>query len=281
VEANFFWFNQNTNTDASGKPLVDPVKLKWFREKKFRQAVSCAVDRERICQEVFGGRARPIYSLFNTDGTKWGAPHLPRFNFDPIKARALLAEMGIGQHGGGRTLTDADGNAIQISIISNAENAARSRTAALIAEDLQKLGFIAEYHAVTFQSMVHKINESYDYEAAVVGLGGGGADPATQMNVLKSSEALHQWFPRQKIPATEWEARIDSLMDAQMRTLDFAAREKYFAEVQFILAEEQPMTPLVSPLTATAVRGDLANVRPAISSSYHATWNIEELFLKK
>jgi hypothetical protein len=30
-----------------------------------------------------------------------------------------------------------------------------------------------------------------------------------------------------------------------------------------------------------AVRPDLGNVRPAIASGYHATWNIEELYFKK
>ena len=40
-------------TNGTGKPLVNPVKLKWFRNKKFRQAVACATDRERLVREVF------------------------------------------------------------------------------------------------------------------------------------------------------------------------------------------------------------------------------------
>ena len=48
LEKGFFWFNQNTNVDAkSGKPIVDPKKLKWFRDAKFRQACAYAVDRCR------------------------------------------------------------------------------------------------------------------------------------------------------------------------------------------------------------------------------------------
>ena len=39
AERDFLWFNQNTGTNAAGKPIVNPAKLKWFRNKKFRQAV--------------------------------------------------------------------------------------------------------------------------------------------------------------------------------------------------------------------------------------------------
>jgi peptide/nickel transport system substrate-binding protein len=101
------------------------------------------------------------------------------------------------------------------------------------------------------------------------------------MNVLRSSEDLHQWFPFQKTPATDWEARIDSLMEAQMRTLDNAQRKKAFDEVQMILAEELPMIYTVSPLSYAAIRGDVGNVRPTLQSSYRVTSNLEELYSGK
>ena len=32
LEMSFFWFNQNTNVnEKTGQPIVDPKKLKWFR----------------------------------------------------------------------------------------------------------------------------------------------------------------------------------------------------------------------------------------------------------
>lgn len=280
AECNYFWFNQNTNTDAAGKPLVNPAKLKWFRDKKFRQAVSCALDRDRMAKEIYGGRGQPVYSLVNGDSSKWSNPNVPRFSYDPVRARALLAEIGIQDRNSDGVLEDAEGNPIEITILSNVENVSRSKMAAMIQEDLKKIGFKAGYQPLPFQTIVEKINGTYDYECAIVGLGGGGVDPATQMNVLKSGEPLHQWFPGQKSPSTDWEAKVDSLMDGQMRTLDFATRKKCFDEVQAILAEEQPMIPVVAPLVSAVIRGDLANVRPSAASPYHVTWNIEELYLK-
>jgi len=101
------------------------------------------------------------------------------------------------------------------------------------------------------------------------------------MNVLKSSGYTHQWFPREKTPSTEWEARIDELMDAQMQTLDYAERKEHYDEVQEIIAREQPMIFTVTPMYYAAIRSDVGNVRPTPLNGYRATWNAEELYFKK
>ena len=280
-ERDFLWFNQNTGTDATGKPIVEPAKLKWFRNKKFRQAFSCAIDRDRLVREAYGGRAQPTYGFISTENPKWNNPNIPRFAFDPARARGLLAEIGIQDRNGDGIMKDADGKAIEILFYSNTGNPARERAADMIRGDLGKLGIKLIYMPIDYRALVERINVSFDYECALMGLGGGGGDPASQMNVLRSSEELHQWFPLQKTPSTDWETRIDSLMDAQMRTLDFAQRKKYFDEVQVILADELPMVYTVAPFAAGAIRSDVGNLRPAVLSPYHLTWNLEELYFKK
>jgi peptide/nickel transport system substrate-binding protein len=151
----------------------------------------------------------------------------------------------------------------------------------MIQEDLKKIGIKLNYEPIEFETLREKVDNTFNYEAALMGLGGGGIDPASQMNVLKSSEDLHQWFPLQKTPSTDWEARIDALMDAQMHTLDFAQRRKAFDEVQVILAEQAPMLYTISPLTYAAIRSDVGNLRPSVLTPYRVTWNIEELYFKK
>jgi peptide/nickel transport system substrate-binding protein len=281
AERDFLWFNQNTGTNAAGKPIVDPVRLKWFRNKKFRQAFSCAIDRERLAREAYGGRAQPAYGFISTENQRWNNPNIPRYGFDPARARALLAEIGIQARKGDGVMQDADGNALEILFYSNIGNPLRERAAAMIRDDLGKLGIKLIYVPIDYRALVERINLTFDYECALMGLGGGSGDPASQMNVLRSSEELHQWFPVQKTPSTDWEARIDSLMDAQMRTLDFARRKKCFDEVQVILGEELPMIYTVAPFAAAAIRPDIGNLRPAVLSSYHLTWNLEELYFKK
>ncbi len=281
ADSDCFWFNQNTGTDVRGRPLVNPVKLAWFRNSKFREAVSCAIDRDRIVREAYGGRARPVYGLVPEQDRKWFNPGAPVYRYDPPRARALLAEAGIRDRAGNGVATDAAGNPVEISLLSNTGNPAREKSTELVAEDLQKVGIRLNRQLVDFRLLVSKVNNTFDYECAWMGLGGGVSDPTAQIDVLKSSEALHQWFPYQTTPSSDWEARIDALMNAQAQTLDYAQRKKYFDEVQVIWANEAPMIGTVAPFAFAAIRPDIANLRPSAISQYRLTWNIQELYFTK
>ena len=156
---------------------------------------------------------------------------------------------------------------------TNIENNSRMKAAVLIQSDLQKLGFKVILQPIEFNTLIHKIDDTHDYECVLMGLGGGGADPAFQANVIRSDGYTHQWFPREKTPSTDWEARIDFLMNAQNKTLDFNARKKNFDEVQRILAEHQPMIFTVTPNYYAAARSDIGNLRPTSLTFYRVTWN--------
>jgi peptide/nickel transport system substrate-binding protein len=290
-----FWFNQNTNVNRSGEPLVNPAKLKWFRDRKFRQAVSLAIDRERIAKEAYGGRALPAFAFISTENPKWANTNIVAPPRDVARAKALLAEIGISDKTGSGIATDTagittlapgqnkpvPGTPVEITLISNMENPSRAKACEIIVENLKDIGIKLFYRPLPFSATQQKIDGTFDYEAALIGLGGTAIDPESQRNVLKSSEVLHQWFPLQRTPSTDWEARIDALMDAQLRTLDFATRKKAFDEVQALLAEEMPMIFTVSPIACSAVRDNLANLRPAVMTPYRLTWNIEELYFRK
>jgi peptide/nickel transport system substrate-binding protein len=278
----FFWFNENTNMDTSGKPFVDPVKLKWFRNTKFRQAISYALDRDAITQSIFSGRAIPAYGFETPGNKKWFNPDIQKYSYDPAKALELLKEIGIEKRNGDDFLTDADGNKIEFVLNTNTGNGAREKAAVFIQSDLQKIGIKVIFQSIEFNTLITKINNTYDYECILMGLAPGTvADPSDGMNTLKSSGFTHQWFPRQKTPSTDWEARIDDLMDQQMKVLDYNERKKIYDEVQAIMAEQEPIVPTVTPMYYAAIRSDVGNVRPTPLNGYRATWNLEELYFKK
>lgn len=281
VQRDFFWFNQNTGVDKSGRPFVDPVKLRWFRDKRFREAISCAIDRDRIIHDVYDGRAQAVYGFLSSDNKKWNNPDVAQYAYNPRHARELLASMGMSSRSGDGTLLDAQNHPVEFTLLSSFDNPVRKGIAMRIEDDLKQIGIRLTYQPVDFPTLLNRINNTMDYESALMGFGGGGTDPASQMNVLKSDAPLHQWFPSQRIPSTDWERRIDSLMGDQLHTLDFAKRKKDFDEVQAIWAEQLPMICIAAPFTAAAVRNDIGNVRPAVASGYHVTWNIDELYFKK
>jgi peptide/nickel transport system substrate-binding protein len=280
-QRDFLWFNQNTGAGKNGQPFVAPYKLKWFRDQRFRQAISCAINRERIVRDVYNGQAQVVYGYLSSDNKKWNNPNVPQYSYNPAKARSLLAELGMTNHSADGILEDADGHRVEFTLISSFGNPVRQATAVKLADDFKQLGIQMNYSPVDFSTLKTRIDSTMNYECASMGFGGGGVEPASQMNVLRSDASLHQWFPYQRAPSTDWEKKIDALMNDQMRTLDFPRRRKDFDEVQAIWADELPMICLAAPATSSAVRSNIGNVRPAIASAYHLTWNIEELYLKK
>jgi len=279
LETLYFWFNENTNINPqTGKPYVDPVKLKWFRNQKFRQACSYAINREAMIKSVYAGRAVPNYGLVTPADRKWYDPDIKKYPYNPAKALELLKEIGIEDRNGDGILEDAGGHPIEFVFNTNTGNNTRDKTALLIVSDLQKLGFKVIYQPIEFNTLVNKIDATYNYDCILLGLAGGSTEPGSYMNVLKSAGSMHEWFPRETAPSAPWEARIDSLMDAQMQTLDFAERKKDFDGVQEILAEEQPLIYTITPVYYAAIRSDIGNVRPTPLSYYRVTWNAEELY---
>jgi peptide/nickel transport system substrate-binding protein len=281
-ERGFLWFNLNPGkNEKTGKPIVDPRKFKWFSQAKFRQAVSHAIDRPSIIKSIYAGRAQVNYGYISACITKWHNPNTPQYPYDLAKAKAMLKEIGIEDRNNDGFMEDAEGNVIEFSLNTNTGNNVRDRIAVFIQEDLKRLGCKVNYKPVEFNTLVHMIDDTFDYEAILLGLGGGGADPAASMNVLQSSGFTHFWFPKQKSPATPWEKRIDELMNEQIKAIDEAKRKSLFNEVQQILGEQMPFIYTVSPFSYAAGNSKLGNLRPTVLSSYRLTWNAEELYWKK
>jgi peptide/nickel transport system substrate-binding protein len=283
LEMIFLCFNENTNMNSkTGQPLVDPKKLKWFRDTRFRQAISYAINRDAIVKAAYSGRGVPAYGFDTPGDKKWFNPNIKTYPYDPAKAIERLKEMGIEKRNADNFLTDSNGNKIEFVLNVNTGSSAAEKATILIKDDLEKLGINVIYQPIEFNTLIDKIYNTCDYECAFTALGSGSViDPSGSMNVLKSSGFTHDWFPRQKTPSTEWEARIDTLMDAQLKTLDYNERKKDFDEVQKIMAEQQPLIFVATPIYYAAIRPDIANTLPTALGGYRATWNAEELYYKK
>lgn len=84
--------HRGTNFVYLGFNLQDPV----VGRAAVRRAIAHAIDRPAIIRHVLGGAARPANAILPPD--HWaGHPELPRLDYDPQRARALLREAGFGE----------------------------------------------------------------------------------------------------------------------------------------------------------------------------------------
>ncbi len=273
---NFLFFNLNDLADADLPEVA--ARQKWFRQRDFRRAVHQAIDRQGIRRLVYSDRATVIDSPVTSGNRLWRNERIAPVSRSIDGARRLLAEAGFSWNED-EQLVDAAGTPVEFTIITNSSNTQRLEIAAIVQEDLRQLGMSVQVVPLEFRTMVDRLLNSCDYDACVLGLGGGDVDPNSSMAVWLSSGASHLWALRQETPATPWEAEIDSLMNRQLAEMDPVERKRLFDRVQEILAEELPFIWIVSPNVLAGAHRDLGNFRPAVLEP-SALWNAYELFWK-
>ena len=280
LEYYFLFFNLSEAGEKTPAEMLR--KQKWFREVKFRQAVSAAADREAIVRLVYQGRGAPLWGLVAPGNRRWGNEKLAHPARSLERARTLLKEAGFswnnGPNGESRLL-DAEGKPVEFSILTSSSNANYPKMAALVQDDLRQLGMRVQVVPLEFRSLLDRVLQTKEFDACLLGLVSFDADPTADTNVWLSSGGSHLWNPSQAHPATAWEAEIDRLMEQQLAAPSYEQRKKLYDRLQEILAEEQPMIFLASPDILVGAKNVVGNFHPAVLEPY-VLWNVERLYLK-
>ena len=271
--------NLNDRTDENGKPYVDPIKGKWFRDLNFRKAVDLVIDRENMVYNIANGFAKPLFtpeslnSIFLNEELK---PY-PR---DVDKAKEFLRASGFTWDKKGR-LRDKDGNRVEFDLLTNAGNSEREAIGVMVKQDLEDLGMKVNFKPIEFNSLVNKLLSTYEWDMVVMGLTGSPLEPNGGKNVWLSNGALHMYNQRKPAEAgvnlLPWEKELDYLFEKGATALSFEDRKKYYDRYQEIIYNEKPMIYLYSPVRISAIRNKFKNVYPtSLGGIIH---NIEEIYI--
>ncbi|HLW88440.1 MAG TPA: ABC transporter substrate-binding protein [Terriglobales bacterium] len=273
LEYDFLVFNLNDIKKDTDNIVAKQV---WFQDVKFRQAVSAAVDRDSIVRLVYSGHGAALWGNVSPSNKLWvdqALPHPPR-SLD--HARELLKSAGFSWNSDG-ALLDRQGKPVEFSIITSTSNAQRTKMATLIQDDLSKLGMNVHVVPLEFRAVLDRVFQTFDYEASIMALGGGDADPNPEMNVWLSNGGTHLWHLNEPKPATEWEAQIDELMQKQMVQLKYKERKHLYDQVQEAVAANVPFVFLATPDILVGAKRSLGNFKPAILDP-NTLWNVEQLY---
>lgn len=286
----FLMFNMCQRKSPKGKYYVPTAKQKWFNNQNFRQAVSHAINREQIVDNVLKGVGTPLYTSESPASIFFNS-NLKPYPQDLEFSAKLLKDAGFVKKPDGR-LFDADGNPVEFTLFTNAGNTTRDGICVSIVDELKKLGMKVNYQPIDFNIMIDKTENSLDWEAIVMGLSGSKTEPYDGANVWKSEGRLHMFD--QRIPvngvttvtdARPWEKKIDELFNRGATELDFAKRKATYDECQKIAYEQQPFIYIESPLDITALRNSIANYQPTplgvLYTPKGSLHNIEEIYFRK
>lgn len=274
----YFQLNQNTSNSKKGVPYLNPNKKKLFTDKRFRQALSYAMDRSGIVKMVFQGRATAITSLESPANILWRNPHPKEYPYDLAKADALLNEIGIRDTNGDGIREYADGTPVTLTIKTNVENKTRVQIGNMLKQDFRKIGIETSLSPIPWTSLLEVLKSSHDFDAVIAGWASGlPPDPITNKNVTLSSGQSHYWFPAQEHPATDWEKRMDELVLLNQRTFDLKERQKFWREFLAIWEDELPEIMIAAPNVYAGANKKFGNVKPSPFTPLFE-WNLHEIY---
>ena len=237
MNASFWSFNQNPQNK-------DEPYYKWFTKKEFRQAMSCLLNRERIISQTYRGLGEPTYSFFPKINRYYDDAIMLQYRYSHAHAQTLLAAAGFVKREDG-FLYDEDGERVSFDISYTGNATIFSDIAQIITDECKKEGITVTPRPTDFQKLVDQLMSSYDWQSILIGFGGGSVFPTQGSNVWVSDGNLHLWYPLQKTPATDWEARVDELYHTAKRITDYETAKPYWDEYQRIFLEECPIIYLV------------------------------------
>jgi peptide/nickel transport system substrate-binding protein len=240
LDPDAFFFNLRPAKWAS-----DP-RGAWMPRAEFRQAISHAVDRESFANSVFLGAAVPVHGPITPGNRTWFSPNVPRYGYDPARARQLLEGLGLVPKGGEGWMADAAGTRARFSVLTYRGNTQLERGAEILREDLRAIGVEMDIVPLEVNALIQRLLAG-DFDAIYFSLSATDTDPAMNKDFWLSSGSAHIWHIGQASPATEWEREIDQLMTRQAASLDHDERVRLFEEVQRIFAGQLPVIYFVTP----------------------------------
>ncbi|MFN6563508.1 MAG: ABC transporter substrate-binding protein [Nostoc sp. ChiSLP01] len=280
----FISFNLNKAKNAQGKPLVDPIKSRWFNQKEFRQAIAYALDRETMKINAYRGLGELQNSFVYVKSPYFLPPEkgLKVYNFDREKSKKLLLDAGF-KYNAQNQLLDADGNRVRFTLLTNSERKVRGDMAAQIQRDLARIGIQVDLQILSFNSYLEKLKVTQNWDCYLGGFAGGGVEPHSASNIWRINGASHAFNqgaqpgdpPLIGWEVSDWEKQIDSLYIKGAQVLDENKRKEIYYEYQRIASEQLPFIHLVEGLNLQAVRDRFQGIQyTALGGPF---WNLYEL----
>jgi len=199
-----------------------------LRDRRVREAIALALDRDALVRFVLGGAARPASGLLAPE--HWAYAAVPSVRHDPRRARRLLDRAGY---------PDPDGPRARFRLVyKTSTDAGRRRLAEAIQAALATVGIALDIRTYEWGTLYADIRRG---NFAISGLAWVGVgDPDLYYLALHSSMQPPLGYNRGGYTS----AVMDRLTTAGRRTIDPAARRAIYARIQRRAARDLPVIPL-------------------------------------
>ncbi len=207
--------------------LKDPI----LKKVQVRQALACAIDRERIVRDLLHGYGSVTDTMF-PPGHWARAENLPHFGFDPARAKQLLDAAGYRD-------PDGDGPKMRFKLVfKTSTDAEANQQAEMVQQMLKDVGVGVEIQSNEFATFYDDIKKG---NFQIFSLRRSGiSDPDFYYTIFHSKSLA----PNGQNRGYYINPRVDQLIEQGRSTFDRAKRKAAYDEIQKILAQDLPYVSL-------------------------------------
>jgi peptide/nickel transport system substrate-binding protein len=240
---------EGTNITHLGVNLQDPI----LKDRRIRQALAYAIDRDAIIRNVLRGQAFPARSILPP--RQWAyEPNVADYKYDPERARKLLAEAGK--------------SSLKLSLKTSPVSVSR-KIGEAIQEQLRRVGVEIELQSLERQKLNQDMTEG-NFQLYLNILVGGNQNPDI-FRLVYGSGAIP---PNGQNRSRYVNPQIDMLLN-EAQTASMERRKEIFSQVQKTLAEDLPQIYLWYPATVVIYRDRISNVKVDPSGDWSAIRNMK------
>lgn len=248
-----------------GYNLDDPL----FADKRVRQALGMAIDKEEIVRAVLLGLGRPATGPF-LPGTWAYDPEVPVTAHDPEGARRLLAAAGWRDTDGDGWL-DKDGKRCGFELLTNHGNEQRKMAAEIIQRRLREVGVEMRIQVLEWGTLLKEHIDKRSFQAVLMAWN------------LSRDPDIHDIFHSSKTAPGEFNfvgyrnEQVDRLLEEGRSVFGETERAGIYRRLHRLLAEEEPYTFLYVPDALPVVHKRFKGVEAAPAGISHniERWRVE------
>ena len=246
---------------------LDPEKSPLFQDKRVRQALIYAIDRESVAKAIFFGLSTVAPGTMPPPSWAYAPDQIKtKYPYDLKRAEQLLDEAGWTKGSDG--IRAKDGRKLAFNIWTGpAGNKEREQYITALQQMWRAVGVDATPKTEEWNAFLSRLNDTKDFEVYLSGYA-LGTDP--DQSTFFTCDNYKNGFNRVKY----CNPRVDELMAQGVTELDQNKRKQLYIEAQNILMEDLPQVFLDYPQATVAVNKRVKNLIPnAINLRWNAhTW---------
>jgi peptide/nickel transport system substrate-binding protein len=231
------------------------LKNPLFTDKRVRQAISYAINKDEIISGVLLGLGKPATGPYKPGSWAYN-DKVQNYNYNPQKARELLREAGWTKLNSDGVL-EKDGKPFVFEIVTNQGNETRQKCAEIIQRQLADIGITVKIRILEWSAFVTNFINKRRFDAVILG-----------WTIPLDPDAYDVWHSSKTKPEelnfiSYNNPEADKVLEKGRSTFDQKERKKYYDRFQEILAEDQPYTFLYVPDALVITHNRFRGIEPA------------------